>query len=143
MKTLSIATICGMAFYSLFAASPQAMGQDIEILLAELGGVQMMTIPQGSPGPGLLATKVVLRTDAANKLVTYENIKITGLVHQTWLPGAFGGPPGPTPFVDSPGWGQLPPEWMSADSHILISPSMVAGGAGGSHGGIGEVLKLL
>lgn len=136
MKKLSIATICGMALYSLFVASPQAMGQGV--MIAELGGVSMITIPQPSPGAGLMATKVVLQTDPANKLVTYENIQTTD-AYQVWLPGAFGGPPGPTPYVDSAGWGQLPPEWIATDSHILITPSMVAGGAGMAHAGIGEL----
>lgn len=129
--------------YTMLVALPTATAQDTEILLAELGGVSVVSIPQPSPLPGLLATKVVLRTASENSFVTFENVKIAGAVHQVWIPDGGDGPPHATPHVDSiTRWSFVPREWKDADSHLLITPSMVAGGVGGGHSRIHEANDL-
>lgn len=115
---------------SLLAVLPSAKAQDVEIIAAELGGVSMVSIPQPPPLPGLLATKVVLRTAPENTLVTFDHARITGAVHQVWIPNQMGRPTR-TPWSSVPGWDSLPGEWIAADSHFSISFSMVGGGVGG------------
>lgn len=122
------------------AVLPRATAQDVEIVAAELGGISVVSIPQPSPLPGLLATRVVLRWPPESQLVTFEHVSITGAVHQVWFPELFG--PTSTPFVDGDGWDVLPVEWIAADSHMLISRSMVGGQAGIGFGSIYEVNDL-
>ncbi len=85
-----------LSFVTLFHVCsflPTATAQDVEFVVAELGGVSVVSIPQPSPLPGLLATKVVLRAAPESQLVTFENIKIAGAVHQVWIPTGIGFPP--------------------------------------------------
>ena len=124
--------VASLSLTLLLPTLPTATAEDVEFVVAELGGVSVVSIPQPSPLPGLLATKVVLRARPESQLVTFENVKITGAAHQVWTPSAcFGFSPTSTPFVDARCWDIFPPEWIAADSHILISPSMVGGGGTG------------
>jgi hypothetical protein len=107
-------------FVAVFQCSLSA--QD-EILFAELGGVSAVSIPQPPPLPGLLATKVVFRTAPDTQIVTFENMNITGAVHQVFIP-IFAAPI-PTPRVDGPYADVIPSEWIEADSHLSISRAMV------------------
>ncbi len=128
-------SLSSIALFYVCSLMNTATAQDVEIVAAELGGVSVVSIPQPSPLPGLLATKVVLRTAPENRLVTFENARISGAVHQVWIPNPMG-PPTPTPRCGVPGWHLLPPEWIAADSHFSFS-SMIGGGAGGCGGGGG------
>ena len=100
------------------------------------GGIELWSEPQPEPGPGYRATKIVLRTvDPAARIVTFEDIALTGNVVQTWLSGAAGEPTAqgePTPGAN------YAAEWAPYDSHLLIDNAMVGGGAGGGYGGISE-----
>jgi hypothetical protein len=131
-----------LSFALLLHVLPTATAQDLEIVVAELGGVSVVSIPQPSPLPGLLATKVVLRTAPENKIITFENVKITGALHQVFV--AFFDPVGvlQTPSISPPLPDILPPEWIAADSHILISRPMVGGETNGAYDRIFEVNDL-
>jgi hypothetical protein len=123
-------------FCALFVAVTTARAQDIEIVLAELGGVQMISIPQPNPAAGVLATKVVLRaTDPSASLVTFENLAIRGDVHQAWLSGPFGTP---TAKGAPQAGATYDAAWIPFDSYVIITDDQVGGGAGGSYGGINE-----
>ena len=110
---------------------------DGEILLAERGGLQVVSIPQPSPAPGFVSTHIELRAlDPDAKLVTWTNVKIEGRVHQTWLEGGLGQP---TPNLDQVGAGPTYGEdWRALDSHLLLRNNMMGGCTGGCFQGISE-----
>jgi hypothetical protein len=106
------------------------------ILLAARGGVEVWSVPQPSPGPGFVATRIELRASyPAAKLVTIEALHIDGSLIQIWLPTK------PDTLISTPKapWPtSYPGEWAPYDSRILIKPSMVGGGAGAGYDGIDE-----
>ena len=137
MKKQQFVTTFG-AFCAWFVAVHPTSAQ-IERLIAELGGVQMVEIREAPPGPGYMASRVVLRSgEPSASLVTFENFKITGSPVQTWLSGPFGGPTAKN-VVAGPTY---PAEWVPFDTHMLISsmppPTMIGGEAGNGFNGITE-----
>ncbi len=122
---------CAIAFLGL-----PALAAAQPFVLTARGGVEIWSEPQPNPGPGLRATKLVLRTEEpADRIVTFENIAITGDVHQVFdTPFQFP-TPNPDTLVDSTLFNG---SWGDFDSHLLLTPSMIGGGAGGGFNGISE-----
>ncbi len=92
------------------------------ILAGVAGGLEVWSVPDENPPPGLLGTTLVLRTqDPAGRIVTFENIAIRGDVHQVTFP-KFNGEhdPASTPNI---GEFTLPDdaEIVAADTHILFT----------------------
>ena len=106
-----------------------ALAQSDAIVLAELGEVELLSRPQPSPGPGFLATIVTARTlDPADRIVTFENIKITN-THHVWVGNGLQSQVGNA--QGAPRVGPLFHEsWLPFDSHLLIAPNMLGGCAG-------------
>jgi hypothetical protein len=98
-----------------------------EIIFAELGGVQLVSIPQPSPGDGFRATIIQVRAaDPSHEVVTFENLSIIGNAHHVWpereLPQEFDAYEfAKLPEPDS----TYPVEWLSFDSHILLTYGMI------------------
>lgn len=112
-------------------------GHDIGLVFAELGGVQLVAIPQPSPGGGFLATKIEARSIIPGEsIVTLENIRISG-AHHVWASDGTQ-PPGGTAKGRPTAGPDFHDNWISYDSHLLITEDMVGGGAGGSYTGIVE-----
>lgn len=135
MKKQQFVTAFGVVLALILSSGVSAQE---EFLMQSLGGVEVWSIPQEAPADGVLATILELRTvDPDSSLVTFTNLAITGgKTHQTWLGGPFGGP---TPSVDTVAAGQAFGEgWDKFDTHLLITPPMVGGGAGGGFPGITE-----
>lgn len=106
------------------------------IVVAESGPFRLLSTPQIAP-EGLRAAIIsVETTNLDHRVVTIDNVALTGDVHQVWLDHFFGSPTvTPDRVVESP---VFHGEWTAADTHLLIAPSMVGGGAGGSYAGISE-----
>ena len=102
-----------------------AIQTQASILLDTRGGVEVWSVPQIAPGPGFLATKIVLKTPIPGaKLVTFENLAFNGDLVQTWLSGPSGTPTAKGEPVAGPTYAA---EWIPFDSHLLIEPSEVGG----------------
>lgn len=126
-----------------------------EIVMAEQGTVQLISIPQVSPGMDIwgnryAATKIVLRSsDSEAKFTTFEGISfisstMIGMfagsetfssLHQVWLESPFGRP---TIDLDDFDPSLYHPDWVAWDSHLLMFRSDVGGGGGGGFDGIME-----
>lgn len=106
-------------------------------VFAEWNGVQLLSIPQPSPGEGFIATKIQARSvDTRLPLVTYTGLSISN-AHQTWLDSPFQSANGNAlgPPVAGPTYA---PEWVPYDSHLLIRPETVGGEVLQSYFGITE-----
>ena len=104
---------------------------EAEIVFAGRGGVELVSIPQPSPGDGLLATIVHFRTvDPAARIVTFEGFDFMGNLHQVRLPVSSN----PTPNLDAWDREEVSTEfsstWMAYDSHILLKQQWLGGSAG-------------
>jgi hypothetical protein len=125
---------CGAAIM-LGLASP-ALGSTGPFILSTRGGVEVWSEPQADPAAGFRATKVVLRTTSPTaSVVTFENIAVTGAVHQVFDSIVMDPTPHPDTLADSAVFNS---SWGVFDSHLLITPSMVGGAAGGGFSGISE-----
>ena len=139
MKKQQIVTAFGV-FCVLFVAVNTASAQG-EMIVAELGGVSVVSIGAPVEGyPEYWGSQIVLRSAPGTSQVTFENLSFKGNVVQTWLSGVFGvptakGAPEPSATYDA--------SWIPLDSHVLITDSMVGGGAGGSYGGIDETNDMV
>lgn len=110
---------------------PCTLSAQDEIVFAERGGVQLVSVLQPSPGPGLLATNVVVRSlDPDHQVVTFENLSFQGDVHQVWpddfsfaCPSCHAKPPEPGSDYGS--------DWSAYDSHLVIHIDMVGAEQGG------------
>lgn len=85
-----------------------------------------------------MAANIELRTtDPDSLIITLAHLGIEGKLHHTWLEPPLGVP---TPHVGrvqpGPRYGE---EWGKFDSHLLIRPEMVGGGAGAGLGGVREL----
>lgn len=131
LLTSSVAMVC-VVLMARFNSPVKAQ----EILLSALGGVEVYSVPQPAPAGGFVATKILLRTSDSNaKIVTFENIKISGDVHQVFDSVVMD----PTPNADTVGDSALfNGAWGVFDSHLLITPDMVRGEAGNGYSGIFE-----
>ena len=50
-------------------------GAQADFVVDARGGVEVWSVPQATPGPGFVATKIVLKTtDPSAKLVTFEKL---------------------------------------------------------------------
>jgi len=136
MKKQQFVAAFGVVIALVIASSASAQNPGDEILIGSLGGVDVYSVYQAKPADGISAAIVELRSPNGTSLVTFTELALTGLVHQTWLDGPFGAP---TASVDKaapgPTYGDT---WGTYDSHLLITPTMVGGGAGGGFGGITE-----
>ena len=65
-----VAALSSVALFHVCSLLPTATAQDVEFVVAELGGVSVVSIPQPSPLPGLLATKVALQRVRLASLTT-------------------------------------------------------------------------
>ena len=114
------------------AAQTQAM-----LLVDTQGGVEVWSVPQAVPGPGFVATKLVLKaTSPSATLATFENLAVGGDLVQTWISGPSGTPTAKGEPLAGPNYAA---EWIPFDSHLLIDPSEVGGEVGGGYTGISEV----
>ena len=110
-----------LAFSSLVSFAPQAL-HAAPILAGVAGGLEVWSVPDENPPPGLLGTTLILRTqDPMGRIVTFENIAIRGDVHQVTFPKSSGEhDPASTPNI---GKFTLPDdaEIVAADTHILFT----------------------
>ena len=105
------------------------------MMFAESDGIQLFSVPQPSPGAGYTATMIQARaTNPDYSIVTLSNLVI-GSGHQVW----------PNVDVETPRDGSPPTvgplyasEWLSFDSHLMITPEMVGGNGGAGYAGITE-----
>ena len=105
------------------------------VIVAEDGPFRLLSTPQIAP-PGLLATVLSLETtNSAHRIATIDNVAISGDVHQVWAEPFAMPTATPDEIVESP---LFHGNWAVADTHLLIEPSMVGGGAGGNYYGISE-----
>lgn len=95
-------------------------------LVGSRGGVEVWAIPEPSPGFGLIANTIELRTtDPSATIVTFEKYKLSGQVHHAWLGGPFGAP---TTHLDTVGPGTTYlEEWAAFDSYFMFSGDMIGG----------------
>ena len=121
--------------FSVVMAAIASVGQPMthaqELVFAELDGVQLVSIPQPSPGDGFVATKLQARAVHADAiLAAFANLSMR-TTHQVWtgngLQAAGGTAKGP-PEVDE----MYAAEWVPFDAHrrsIRCSrrPSQLAG----------------
>ena len=113
-----------------------ALGSTDPFILSTLGGVEVWSEPQSDPAAGFQATKLVLRTTSPTaSIVTFENIAVTGALHQVFDSILMNPTPHPDTLADSASFNG---SWGVFDSHLLITPSMVGGSAGGGFAGISE-----
>lgn len=135
MKTRQFGIVAGVLSIIFLVSSANAQE---EILVDSKGGVELWSIPQANPADGVLATILELRTtDPDARVVTFTNFKLEGNVHQSWLEGPFGLTGTAHVGLTEPG-ATYDASWGVFDSHLLITPDMVGGGAGGGFPGITE-----
>ena len=96
-------------------------------MIAESEAFRVLATPQFAPD-GLLATVISIETlNVTDRIVTLDNVVIAGDVHQIWT-DIIGMP------TTNPDRLEVGPifheDWVAADTHLLIEPSMVGGGAG-------------
>ena len=112
-----------------------------EIIFAELGGVQLVSRPVDLPVPDYAATIVELRTvDPDAEIIVFENIAITGAVHQVHGALSSALTREGNAFKELPG-GLYGEGWSDYDTHLLVPREAVGGGVftleesnDGSHG---------
>ncbi len=94
----------------------------------------------GSPASGLDAFIVSADAGVGETLDSFQEITITGNVHQVWGSALGGGFLRETPTIDDTAAdGNLwDVNWTALDSHILIAAADVGGGAGGGFGALAE-----
>lgn len=125
MKKTLCGLLCAVALSLALPLFVHAQDEMAPILLATEGGVEAWSVPQSIDREGMMATKIVLRTeDESSKIVTFTDINIDGHVrqlHSTLLPAgnALGRPEGGVLFAE---------EWANYDSHLLINQGDIGGG---------------
>lgn len=123
-RNVIVAVTLSLSFASLADAGDP-------FLVASRGGVEVWSIPEASPGFGLKASTIELRSVADKTMGLFYNPGLTGEVHQTWLEGPFGRDgTGSTSSFDPL---ITQDQWRLFDSHIL--PTI------GSHRGEGRHLE--
>ena len=126
LRAVAVIAFCGNVL-------AQSAGQSF--VIADSGPFRLVSTPTLAP-LGLLATTISVETTNVNhRVVTLDNVSITGDVHQIWS----GLIPQPTPNRGFVVGGPLfHAQWASADTHLLIDERAVGGGAGGAYAGISE-----
>ena len=125
MKKSLCCSLCAFAICAALPAMVQAQDEMTPILLATEGGVEAWSMPQAIDREGMVATKVVLRTqDDSSRIVTFTDINIDGHVrqlHSSLVPtgNALGRPVGGALFGE---------DWVEFDSHLLIESGDIGGG---------------
>ena len=85
MKKSNIAMVLG----AVIAVVTSCSVASAQMLVDTQDGIELWSIPQPSPGAGLVATKIVFQTvdSAGTDIVTYDGLQITGQLHQVAFPG--------------------------------------------------------
>ena len=138
MKKQNIAMVLSAgAVIAVICSCAVASAQE-GILLRTDDGIELWSVPQPDPSPGLLATKIVFRSvdPALTDIVTYDGLQITGSLHQVAFPNRN---PTPTPSLQSyEDEGGFFDAWLPYDSKILFTRGDIGGGAGGGFAGLQE-----
>lgn len=123
----SIANLCSVATILLVCCDNMVAQNTDEIVVDTRGGVQVLSIPQPTPLDGLLATKLVFRTENPDHtVVTIEGLSFAGDVHQAWLEGPLGGPTASLPSA-SPTYHE---DWIATDGHLFFDANCIACASG-------------
>lgn len=107
------------------------------VVFAETTWHQLVSIPEPSPGPGYLASRVQVRSLAhLDAVVTVANMQVSG-AHQVWAGHEIAG--SRETAKGRPVAGEdYDSSWIAYDSHYLILETMIGGGAGGGYQGVRE-----